>query len=85
MFSIASKELFSYDSNVNVCGILNRALQRYSWEFLFRNVSVVPGSNLPVLSTVEVEIAVGSENLCETYPQLDTTDEEYESCNYFSN
>lgn len=78
--AIASKELFSYVSIVNDCGILNRALQRYSWEFLFRNLSVVPANNLAVLSKIEVEIAAGSENLCETYPQLDT-DLEYEACN----
>lgn len=78
---IASKDNFSYKTTVSDCAILNRALKRYSWEFLFRNLTVVPGNNLPILSTVEVEIAASSENLCETYPQLET-DGEYEACNY---
>src|ERR1700744_3590326 len=83
LLAISSKDYFSYKTTVSDCAILNRALQRYSWEFLFRNLTVVPGNDLPILSTVEVEIAANSENLCETYPQLET-DGEYEACNSFS-
>lgn len=80
--SIASKESFSYRTNVNDCAILNKAVQRYSWEFLFRNLSVTPGNNLPILSTVDVEIGDELVNLCNEYPQLET-DIEYEACKYF--
>lgn len=80
--SIASKENFFYKTNVNDCVILNRALQRYSWEFLFRNLSVIPGNVSPILSVIEIDIAAGlDENLCSTYPQLETVDGEYEACN----
>lgn len=33
---------------MNDCAVLNRALKRYFWEFLFRNLSVIPGNDLPV-------------------------------------
>ncbi|KAJ6643163.1 Beta-hexosaminidase subunit beta [Pseudolycoriella hygida] len=78
--SISAKESFSYKTTVNDCEVLNRALKRYSWEFLFRNLSVTPGNHLPILSTVEVEISNGSENQCDAYPQL-VKDLEYEAYN----
>lgn len=81
VLTIASKGSFSYRTNVNDCDVLNRALRRYSWEFLFRNLSVVPANDLYILSIVEVEIASEPENLCDKYPQLEM-DLEYEACKY---
>ncbi|XP_037046668.1 beta-hexosaminidase subunit alpha-like [Bradysia coprophila] len=79
--SIAPKDSFSYKANVNDCAILNRAMQRYSWEFLFRNLTVTPGNDLPILSTVEIEISnEPTKNFCDEYPQLDT-DMDYEAYN----
>lgn len=80
VFSIASKESFSYRANVNDCDILNRAIRRYSWEFLFRNLTVIPGNDLPILSTIQIEI--GDKHMFDTYPQLETNIE-YEACKFF--
>lgn len=67
---------------MNDCTVLNRAVQRYSWEFLFRNLTITHKTDVPLLSTVEIEIAdEPAENLCDEYPQLDK-DVNYEACKW---
>ena len=77
--TIASESEFSFSSPVTDCPLLNKAFERYSWEFLFHDVPVQPDPAYNVLTEVVVEIPNGAANLCTEFPNLDKNPA-YEAC-----
>jgi len=72
-----------FTSNVNDCGILNRAFERYDSTLLFRDFEVKPDPSKPSISSVYVNISEDTaSNLCNKFPELNLDeDKNYERCN----